>query len=334
MLEQLGLGDEAERVYLALIHQPDAEFAEIAMSAGLMEDSAREALSALANKALLRWDASTDARPRLIDPGIALQALVVHQEAEIAARKHRLEQSRIAVSSLLAARESTSATDRDLGIERYDDLTAIRMKLKELAGNCREEVWSFNPGGPQSRQNLENSREANEETLGRGVRMRAIYLDSVRNDSASMEHAEGLISLGAEVRTVPTLPIRLIIVDRSTAVLPIDDQDSGRGALVVTGRGLVSGLVSLFVATWVAGRTLGPRETRPAPEEPNTQEYEALRLWARGATDIAVARALGVSERTVRRMSDGLSRRLGAGSRFQTAARAMDRGWLRADDLV
>lgn len=333
LLEQFGLGENAERIYLTLLSHQDADLASMAQVSGLSENEIRTALSVLADKALVYWNSHT-ANPQLIDPGIALPALVARQESEIAARKHELEQSRIAISRLLAARESADGADLEFGIERYDDLTAVRQMIEKFSSTCREEVWSFNPGGPQTQDNLVSSRPANEDTLRRGVRMRAIYLDSVRNDPPSAEHIEWLVGLGAEVRTVMTLPIRMLIVDKQTAVLPIDDRDSSRGALVVSGRGMIAGLVALFTTTWLSARPFGPRETRPTPDEPNNQEYQALRLWAQGATDAAVARALGVSERTVRRMSDALAKRLGSSSRFETAARAMDLGWLTSKDLI
>ncbi|MBW1598593.1 response regulator transcription factor [Streptomyces sp. JJ38] len=51
-------------------------------------------------------------------------------------------------------------------------------------------------------------------------------------------------------------------------------------------------------------------------------------MLVRGLTDRAVARRLGLSERTVRRMVAHLMDRLGAASRFEAGARAVERGWL------
>ncbi len=334
MLRQLGLDGDAERVYRTLLERPDADLSILADLAEMTEQQTSAALSELADLALVLWDAGNRAQPQLVDPGVALQALVSHHEAQIAAQTHQLEQSRLAISQILAVRDAASRCGRDFGIERFDDLSAVREKLDELAGTCREEVWSFNTGGPQSAENLARSRPANEETLQRGVRMRAIYLDSVRNDPFSAEHAEWLTGLGAAVRTTPTLPIRMLIVDRATAVLPIDDQDSSQGALVVSGRGMVAGLVALFLSTWKAAVPLGPRVGRPEAEPLSAPERHALRLWAQGGTDAAVGRALGVSDRTVRRISDSLARRLGAHSRFEAGARAVETGWLTSDDLI
>ncbi|WP_155354621.1 LuxR C-terminal-related transcriptional regulator [Acrocarpospora macrocephala] len=47
-----------------------------------------------------------------------------------------------------------------------------------------------------------------------------------------------------------------------------------------------------------------------------------------GQTDEGAARRLGLSLRTVRRSMSSLMTRLGARSRFQAGARAVQRGWL------
>jgi DNA-binding CsgD family transcriptional regulator len=61
---------------------------------------------------------------------------------------------------------------------------------------------------------------------------------------------------------------------------------------------------------------------------PSAAELLLLELLADGLKDEAVARALGVSVRTVRRMVAELMNRLDARSRFQAAILAKQRGWL------
>ncbi|MFI5758056.1 LuxR C-terminal-related transcriptional regulator [Streptomyces sp. NPDC051569] len=332
-LDYLGLDPLTQAVYQTLLLQPDADISDISSHAGVTLDDTRRALDRLAGLALVRWGGDETSSPALNDPDTALSALLARQQAEIAERQVQIEESRAAIADLLTAR-TTSVKDQDRSdVERVIGLEAVRTRIEKLAEACREEVWSFNPGGPQSEQNLVRSRPLNRETLARGVRMRAVYLDSVRNDEPSLVHLKWLTEEGAEVRTQPVLPIRMIVIDRSIAVVPMDDRSTAKGALVVTGRGMVAGLVALFVSTWKSAHPIGPRRCRE-PGQPSTQQRAALRLWAQGATDAVVARTLGISERTVRRISEALTERLGARSRFEAGARAMDIGWLNGDDLI
>ncbi|AGL13772.1 helix-turn-helix transcriptional regulator [Actinoplanes sp. N902-109] len=293
----------------------------------------RSAFDRLAGLALIRRSDDEISPPTLNDPSAALSALLAREQVRIAQRQLQIEESRAAIAELLAAGVGAGQGLEDNDIERVVGLAAVRERISELAAGCTEEVWTFNPDGAQSEQNRSSSRPLNEKTLERGVRMRAIYLDSVRNDPATVEHLQWLTDQGAEVRTTLTLPIRMIIVDRATAVVPIDDRASNQGAIVITGRGMVAGLVALFVSTWKSAQPLSSRRSRE-PGQPNAQERAALRLWAQGATDASVARTLGISERTVRRISETIAERLRARSRFEAGARAMDVGWLSAEDLI
>jgi DNA-binding CsgD family transcriptional regulator/sugar-specific transcriptional regulator TrmB len=329
-LGDLGFDPVAERVYQALLNHPEADLEQVVDDAGTPLGETVSALDRLANMALVVWDTERT-RPQLVNPDTALAALLAQHESEVARRKLNLEASRQAIDQLLSARRSEAASSVEM--VRVLGLDAVLRKIEDLSRTCQTSVWSFNPGGPQSRVNLRRSRPLNEETLERGVRMRALYLDSVRNDDATMEHVAWLVERGAEVRTAPTLPLRMIIVDQLTALVPIDDNDSAKGALVVQGPGVVKAMSALFISVWKTAQPIGPRRFREHGQL-NEQERQAILLWAHGHTDRAVASALGVSERTVRRMSEAIAARLGARSRFEAGARAMEVGWLSSGDLI
>lgn len=334
-LELLGLGVSSQAVYTLMLEHPDLDLPGLQATLGLGETELRAALDDLADLALVRWthESPSPGAPLLMDPDVALTALITRRQAELAERQAQVEQGRAAIAELLALRRSGAGAAAAQDTERLVGVGAVRDRISALAGECQREIWSFSPGGPQSPANMARSRPLNAETLGRGVRMRTVYLDSVRNDEPSIEHARWLTERGAEVRTVPTLPLRMLVVDREVALVPLDENDSSAGALLVSGRGVVAALSALFVSVWRGAQPLGPRRTRE-PERPSEQEQQALRGWAQGDTDHLVARRLWVSERTVRRISDNLAELLGARSRFELAARAMDAGWLDADDLV
>jgi len=67
----------------------------------------------------------------------------------------------------------------------------------------------------------------------------------------------------------------------------------------------------------------------PVPlEPPSREEIEVMQMILAGIPDAAVARRLGVSVVTVRRRSTRFRRRLGAVTRLQAVARAVQLGWL------
>ena len=142
-----------------------------------------------------------------------------------------------------------------------------------------------------------------------------------------MAYLQWLTGQGAEIRTQPTLPNRMIIYDRRFAMLPINPDDSSVGALLLHGAGVVTALCELFEQTWSSAQTLGDRQRETPQLTP--QEQAVLRLLAQGCTDEVIARRLGISVRTGRRITASLMIRLDARSRFQAGFQAALGGWLK-----
>lgn len=333
MLDQLGLDSTDQRVYAELVAGGDVTVETLEDRLGLTGAAVRQSLGRLEELGLVQLPGSGPLCATPVDPNVGLAALLARKQAEAAERQAQLEQSRLAVESWLQVYAAPAAAGNLPDVTRLSGVDAVRAKLEELSSTCTEEVWSLNPGGAQSAASLARARPLNVATLERGVRIRTVYLDSVRNDDATVEHARWMSQLGAEVRTVPVLPLRMVLVDRRTALVPLDQDDSTKGALLVSGSGLVCGLVALFLTTWRDALPLGNHRPARLPGQPTPQEWHALVLWAQGHTDAAVARRLGVSERTVRRINDSLAARSGSRSRLELGARAMALGWLSVEDL-
>lgn len=328
MLGALGLDRESEIVYRLMLAKPDWGVARLAEEIGTDQASVGKVLDRLADLALLRPSLADPAVLRPIPPGIALDALLAKQQAELASRQQEIENSRIAVAGLLADYSSLRTGQSVGGVERIVGLEAIRSTLEELAFRVRRESLAFAPGGAQTAENRAAGLPLAEAALARGVQLKTVYLHSVVNDPGSREHAARLASLGGETRTVPSLPMRMHIVDREVVVVPLDPADSSQGAVIIREAGALMGFCALFDQVWAAAQPLGEPAPRAADEVASPQERALLRLLADGLTDEAAARKLGVSLRTERRLITELSSRLGTGSRFQLGQRAAELGIL------
>ncbi|MFC6086698.1 LuxR C-terminal-related transcriptional regulator [Sphaerisporangium aureirubrum] len=332
MFEVFGLSGTAESVYLAMLQNPEEDLDGLARTLSLDIGELRGALDDLARVSLVR--ASSDRQSlRAVSPEIGLSVLLARHEAEMARRQQAVEQCRAAVTEFLAEWSESRAKGPELGAERLEGIDTIRDRLKDLADRCEWEACSFMPGGAQSPEGLAASRVLDAEAIGRGVHLRTVYLDSVRNDQATLDYAGWLSGLGSEVRTVPALPIRMLIVDRKAAVVPIDPEGTAGVAMLISSPGVVAGLMALFNAIWKSASPLGVARRRDE-EGLSAQERQVLILLADGYTDEVIARRLGVSVRTARRVASDLLTRLAARSRFQAGARAVLRGWIDSDDLT
>ncbi|MCX4754424.1 LuxR C-terminal-related transcriptional regulator [Kitasatospora purpeofusca] len=327
MLTALGLDAVAESVYRAMLAHPGDGVAALAARLSLAEPQVRNALDHLSELALLRPSADRPGSLRAVSPDVGMEILMARQQAELAAAQARIEASRAAAAQLIADYADLRPEVNTPDVEQLVGLDRIRDRLSRFSREAREEIMTFAPEGGQKPEHIEAAKPLDRTLLERGVRMRTIYLDSVRNSPHTVEYVNWLAALGGRVSTVPELPTRMIIVDRAAAVIPVRSDDTAAGAVVLTGQGMLTVLCALFESVWAGAQPLGA--TAPLDQDGLTaQERTALTLLADGHTDDAIAKRLGVSPRTARRIATDLMERLEARSRFQAGARAAQAGWL------
>lgn len=327
MLTELGLDVTAEAVYRTMLSMPRAGVAAISAALGSSEGAVRRALDELSELALVRPSVEQDGRLRAVSPDIGMEILMARRQAQLTSQQQRLDASRAAAVQLIAEYAELTPDSDHPGVEQLVGLDRIRDRLVSLTHGTREEVLSFSPDSVLTEAAIAASRPLNEDLLGRGVRMRTIYLDSVRNSRPTIEHANLLACLGGHVRTAASLPIRMLIVDRSTALIPVSSNDTAAGAAVLTGEGMLTALCALFETTWAAAQPLADVQVC-GTDGLTAQQSTAIRLLAQGHTDESIAKRLGVSPRTARRIANELMERLTARSRFEAGVRAVQRGWL------
>lgn len=163
--------------------------------------------------------------------------------------------------------------------------------------------------------------------LDRGVRFRSIYASEVLDHPAWVAHLTSMAERGEQARVLPQVPLKLLIVDGTTAILPLagDDQPatpSQARAVVVTDSVLTNALQVLFDQLWSQATPL--RLTESDAVDPAAA---LINLLASGMKDEAIARQLGISGRTLRRRVAEIQEQLGATSRFQAGLQAARHGW-------
>ncbi|MFF5447389.1 DUF6879 family protein [Streptomyces sp. NPDC012888] len=324
MLVSLGLTEGSDAVYRLVLKRPNTAVSEVVAELARPEAEVVQDLEELTRLSLLAATWRTDGLLRVVNPQAALDSLLAHQQAEIAQRHRALAESQAAASALLQHFAELHPA-QPAQAERFEGVEAVRAKLAVLNAGIRRESVSFQPGGPVPAAQFKASEPLTEDLIARGVRIRTIYQDSIRNDAATLEHARWLTERGGQVRTAPALPMRLVIADRESALLPIDPADSARGAVLLREPGAVAAFCALFEAVWETATPFG-EPARRSLDDPGSQPRELLRLLAQGYTDEAAARRLGISLRSERRLISELMEKLDAQSRFQLGQRAVEHG--------
>lgn len=318
-----GLGDDALRVYEALLSRPGTSTRELGDRVGLSEEKVGAALAALRRGGLVH---GPDVTPAAAPPDVALEELLAAHYARLAEESAQIAQIRRHLAGMVDV--SRRADDGDPYFEVVRGLDGIQGRLAELTVRCREELLCMVPSATRtlatsSAPLMTTNRDAAE----RGVSLRTLLPNAVADDPDGWAYARELIAIGDDVRTCPSIGQIANIFDARTAMVPLDAGNSRGGAVIVTNTTLVSGLVALFDQLWATSLPITPT----GPADPlDARDRQILELLLRGAKDEQVARTLSLSVRTVRARVAALQARAGARSRFQLAAVALHHGWITA----
>jgi DNA-binding CsgD family transcriptional regulator len=222
-----------------------------------------------------------------------------------------------------SSREERQSDIAWYSMEYLAERARINDALFDTAAIAVTEIASTHPGPvpPDAvlAEELERTRYARE----RGVAVRSIYGECYFKSPNGAKHLRSLSAIGARVRLLGSIPLRVILSDDLAMFSEPDD----RGLAVLRPAFITRAVHQVLKHWWVTATPLEDLEHR-LQEGPTPQEQAILQLMAAGVPDQAIAREIGVSIRTLRRTLAALMHKLGAENRFQAGIKATARGWL------
>jgi DNA-binding CsgD family transcriptional regulator len=162
------------------------------------------------------------------------------------------------------------------------------------------------------------------------VDVRAVYGRAVAAGTSARKYLESLAALGAEVRLAEQVPFDLLLFDGTAAVMPSRPGRPSDPMLVLHGSELMGTYVAMYDDVWsrsgpFAGGAGGGCDGSVVL---SGRQRDVLRLLAEGLTDDQIGTRLGISGRTVRRITADVMEEIGATSRFQAGVLATALGML------
>lgn len=203
----------------------------------------------------------------------------------------------------------------------------------QIARQARRLVRGFDRGPYFHDGSLPDDAQSRSWT--RGVPWRVVY-EGRSLQAEPPDRWEHLGSTPGETgRILPRLPFKLLIADDDAALVGLAGAAGQGEALVVRGSLLVDAFVRLFELQWelalpIADVARGGDDGADGRGGDVLTEVERrlVAMLSSGMTDEAMARAIGLSHRTVQRRLADLARRVGAEGRFQLGVQAARRGWV------
>lgn len=317
-LQPAGLSELEELVYRRLVRDPRVSLSQLSTAVGRSVVVTRRALDRLETAGLVSRGQGKPPRFIPAAPDMAIEALILRRQEE-------LERCRLTAATLLA--EYRTARDTVDVVELIGGRDASLQRYLQLLTTARTEVLMFDK--PPYLGPADNPLEM--DALARGVSWRAIYAPEGFEAPERLAQLRGWQAAGEQARVCAQVPLKLLIVDRNVALLPLTaDARSAEQhtAILVHPSSLLTTLLMLFDILWAQSLPLDARGSAAAAAERDDFDRALLQLLTAGVKDQAIARQLGVSLRTVRRRLANLMADAGVASRFQLGMLAAQRGWV------
>ncbi|WNI19843.1 helix-turn-helix domain-containing protein [Actinacidiphila sp. ITFR-21] len=319
MLGAIGLDDVQKSAYRVLVGLGAAEVGDLSHRLGLPEDDTGRVLRRLEDHGLVARSSARPGRWVAAPPGAALSALLTRQ-------RHGLEQAALAAEFRA---EATEPAVHDL-IEVVTGAGAVAQRFLRLWFGAQREVCALVTDRPVAVTAAEN--EAEEDGAGRGVAYRVVVERDVVTAAGGLTELAAALGRNEQVRVVDRVPTKLVVADRSTALVPLTRRLAEPAALVVHASGLLESLMGLFEQVWRQAMPLRlegvGRLVEEAPGQPDGTDLQILSLLLAGLTDASVAKQLDLGLRTVQRRVRRLMEIAGVTTRLQLGWQAYERGWV------
>ena len=321
-LASLGLSGPEERLYARVLPLSGSELRTVAAALAIERNDVESVLRTLMRLGLTRIE---DGRLHVLSLPDAV-GMLIRRESESAARaQQRLARLAVAVPLMVSAatRPSTGDVDdvRPIEGELSSGGNALALLTNLIAESRGDLLWLRPDAWRMPRESAMVQVIA--EAIASGRRSRAIYPVVAMREAPDVLTARA--QAGEQVRLLSDLPTRLMVIGTTHAVLPEPLGYADEPRLLVRQRALVEALILLFEQLWERAAPVPALDRGEA--RPDLRRY-LLQLLAAGQKDEQIARALGMSLRTVRRRVADLMTELGSDSRFAAGVEAARRGWI------
>ena len=225
----------------------------------------------------------------------------------------------------LQERAAASAGEQRQMIELVTTREAERHVFEQMQHAAQHELI-FLERPPILIAGPEQPNETEMKALSRGVRYRSIADHAFLELPGVLTRVREDMQAGEEVRVVSQLPFKMVMADRSIALIPLNLERPGSPTMLVRSSALLDALYAMFELLWNQAAPIsftreGAMSTGELAARLPEETEHLIPLLAAGLNDKAIAHELGISASTLNRRIAELMKSVDARSRFQL-------GWL------
>ena len=319
MLEVLGATSAEDEVYAHLATVVSAAEAEIAAATRLSHEDVRTALAGLIERGLaLRM---ADSPERFVAASlVVVESMISKRFTELRSAQQALD----GLTSQFRANSLARAADGAFEIVRGRD--ALRRCSLNLLSSAASEVLNLVKPPIIVVQSEERVQP------GESVRGRVIFETRALESPGALEAIQNDLRSQDQIRVHTSLPIKMLAIDRSVALVPLAQPDTTPVGVLVRRSAVLDAFLALFEYVWATAVPLHvDNANSPTPKESSflsEEDRRLLSLLLAGLTDEAIASHQGTSVRTVQRRVHALMKAAYVRTRMQLAWEAARQGWL------
>lgn len=310
-LAALGISRLEERAYCALLSHHMATAADMAKELGLSQPSARRLMDRLEAKGLASHSPRTPKAYIAAPPEFTIDSLVKQRQAA-------LEHARLAIPALAKqAERSTRSPGHDHILELITSPAQLRLVVSRISASLRNDIVTF-----QRAPLLAPNDSPTERPLGT-ARARTISDASFLETPRGLELLRRDMARGEEPRTVPRLPFKMMIADRSVGLITlVSENPENAPTLLVHRSALLEALYLLFEYIWEKATPIlsvdgAHVDTGRADTRLSEATDRLIPLLAAGLNDKNIIHDMKISRATLNRRLAELMKAYGTRTRFQ-----------------
>jgi sugar-specific transcriptional regulator TrmB len=251
-LTRLGLTSYEAKAYLTLIRRDSFTAAQVARQSGLPRQRIYDVLGSLVQKGLAVARPGNVVKYAATPPDIAVNQLLDTHREDL--QRIETDAKQMVAGLEPAFEEGQAETDPLEYIEVLRDRRAINERFAELQNAVKREILVFTkpPYATPPQENVEGLAVIESHDA------RSLYEFSIFDDPKVARGVERFVEAGEQARFVPTLPLKLVIIDETIVMFGMEDPVAGSAELtivVVEHQSLAKVLKTAFYAIWETGLT-------------------------------------------------------------------------------
>ncbi|MEP7361124.1 MAG: helix-turn-helix domain-containing protein [Chloroflexota bacterium] len=251
-LTRLGLTSYEAKAYLTLIRRDSFTAAQVARQSGLPRQRIYDVLGSLVQKGLAVARPGNVVKYAATPPDVAVNQLVATHREDL--ERIETDAKQMVADLEPAFEEGQAETDPLEYIEVLRDRRAINERFAELQNAVKREILVFTkpPYATPPQENVEGLEVIQSHDA------RSVYEFSIFDDPKVARGVQRFVEAGEQARFVPSLPLKLVIIDETIVMFGMEDPVAGSSDLTIVTvehQSLAKVLKTAFNAIWETGLT-------------------------------------------------------------------------------